>query len=406
MTPTTLSQEPCVKETCETSRKPCLPSGQGTPAVPGPAGGQAPQNSSDLAALRRRSQDALKAGDIATAISILREALAVYPAHSESWNDLGALLGQSGQAAQAEVCFQQAFLADRQNFAALANLLEATTRLKKYDQAAALVEQWARLRPKCAKPWLFWAKLHLLRGNTAGAISALDVARKVAPDNPEIQKAFDSLGTAQTQSGSKSDDLARRIEAVEKRLSPEYINSALRTFAEQLAGVEAHGSETSGCRARLAPFCTGYGLDLGFGGDAITTHAIRMDMPRPYTHVGEMPVQLGGDARSLYWFRDGVLDFVYSSHLLEDFTDTESVLREWLRVIKAGGRLILYCPDEQAFRRRCAATGQPYNPGHQQPDFSLSFVKAILERIGGTKLIHETPLTNAYSWELVVQKAS
>jgi len=59
--------------------------------------------------------------------------------------------------------------------------------------------------------------------------------------------------------------------------------------------------------------------------------------------------QFSGKAESLYWFRDGVLDFVYSSHLLEDYPDTEAVLREWLRVLKPLGNLIIFCPDEQVY---------------------------------------------------------
>ena len=97
------------------------------------------------------------------------------------------------------------------------------------------------------------------------------------------------------------------------------------------ASPKPYQSETSRCRYRLAPYCVGYGLDLGFGGDPITPSAIRMDMPTPYAYTGEYTVQLGGKAEDLYWFRDGVLDFVYNSHLLEDYVDTESVLREWLR---------------------------------------------------------------------------
>lgn len=164
-------------------------------------------------------------------------------------------------------------------------------------------------------------------------------------------------------------------------------------------------SETSKCRARLAPFCVGYGLDLGFGGDPITTHAIRVDLPQPYTKVGGYPVQLGGSAERLAWFRDDVLDFVYSSHLLEDFADTEGVLREWLRVLRPGGRLIIFCPDEQRFRAHCARTGQPYNTHHQQPDFSLAFVKAALARLGQERIIYENPDVDLYSWELVCEKA-
>ena len=83
----------------------------------------------------------------------------------------------------------------------------------------------------------------------------------------------------------------------------------------------SYASETSKCRARLSPFCLGYGLDLGFGGDPINTAAIRVDTPKPYAYTGDAPVQLGGDARVLHWFRDGVRDYIYSSHLLEDFSE-------------------------------------------------------------------------------------
>jgi predicted SAM-dependent methyltransferase len=163
-------------------------------------------------------------------------------------------------------------------------------------------------------------------------------------------------------------------------------------------------SETSKCRNRLAPYCKGYGLDLGFGGDPITPHAIRVDLPTPYTKVGESPVQLGGDASRLIWFRDECLDFIYSSHLLEDYEDTESVLREWLRVLKPSGHLVTFCPDEQVYRKHCAATGQPYNNAHKHDHFSLEFVKGILLNIGRSKNIYENPLVDVYSWELVCQK--
>ncbi len=63
-------------------------------------------------------------------------------------------------------------------------------------------------------------------------------------------------------------------------------------------------SETSKRLNRLAPYCKGYGLDLGFGGDPITPHAIRADLPTPYTEVEQSPVQLGGDAGRLI-FIDG-----------------------------------------------------------------------------------------------------
>lgn len=167
---------------------------------------------------------------------------------------------------------------------------------------------------------------------------------------------------------------------------------------------KAYQSETSKCRPRLAQYCVGYGVDLGFGGDPITQAAIRVDSPRPYAETGNAPVQLGGDATHLEWFRDGVLDYVYSSHLLEDFVETETVLREWLRVLKPGGRLIIFCPDEQVYRTHCQKTGQTYNEHHKHADFSLHKVKEVLSRIGGSRVVYENPLVDVYSWDLVAEK--
>jgi len=186
------------------------------------------------------------------------------------------------------------------------------------------------------------------------------------------------------------------------------MRTGLKTLYWKVTGTKSRGkprpSETSKCRARLAPYCTGYGLDIGPGGDPIVPSAIRVDLPQPYSHVGSMPVQLGGTATNLEWFGNNVLDYVYSSHVLEDFQDTEAVLREWLRVLKTGGKLIIFCPDEQVYREHCRRTGDPYNTCHVHADFSLEFVKKALDRIGMVRVIHEVPLVDVYSWDLVVEK--
>ena len=167
-------------------------------------------------------------------------------------------------------------------------------------------------------------------------------------------------------------------------------------------------SETSLARTRLLPYCSGYGLDLGFGGDKVQPSAIGVDLPVPYTHVGNDPVQLGGDARKLVWFRDDVLDYVYSSHLLEDFPpqQTRTIILEWLRVLKVGGRLVLYLPDEQIYRVHCKATGQSYNASHSVPEFSLSWLKNnVLATIPGIEIVHSNPKVETYSFEVVIRKA-
>jgi SAM-dependent methyltransferase len=183
-----------------------------------------------------------------------------------------------------------------------------------------------------------------------------------------------------------------------------HIVTFLRRHNYELRKIADYQSETSKCRERLARFCVGYGVDLGTAGDPITETAVRIDLPTPYAKTGPYPVQLGGDASKLHWFNDGVLDYVYSSHLLEDFPDTKSILKEWLRVLKLGGRLILFCPDQKAYEAYCASRNDGTNPHHAHADFSLKIVQHILDDLGGIKELYSCPFINHYSWELVVEK--
>ena len=48
-----------------------------------------------------------------------------------------------------------------------------------------------------------------------------------------------------------------------------------------------------------------------------------------------------GDAQLLDGIGDGAFDFVYSSNTLEHVADASAALRNWYRVIRASGYLIL-----------------------------------------------------------------
>jgi predicted SAM-dependent methyltransferase len=163
-------------------------------------------------------------------------------------------------------------------------------------------------------------------------------------------------------------------------------------------------SETEKCRNRLAHWCTGNGIDIGYGGDPIVPTAITIDLPNPYTHVGIYPQNLSGDGQDLYWFRDFSLNYVYSSHLLEDFENTEIPLREWLRVLTYDGYMILYCPVEKKYREHCEKNGQTYNLNHKHENFDMYYVKNILSKIGNIRFVHQLELVDDYSFELVIQK--
>jgi predicted SAM-dependent methyltransferase len=99
-----------------------------------------------------------------------------------------------------------------------------------------------------------------------------------------------------------------------------------------------------------------------------------------------------------------VLDWIYSSHVLEDFPDTLAVVDEWLRVLRIGGRLILFLPDEQLYRSYCSSRGSQPNPHHIHADFGPGYLKRILDNRGGVKLIHEAHPVDIYGFELVIEK--
>jgi SAM-dependent methyltransferase len=164
-------------------------------------------------------------------------------------------------------------------------------------------------------------------------------------------------------------------------------------------------SETATCRDRLAKYCKGDGLDIGAGGDPIVSWAITVDV-RP----GVEP-HICCDAINLP-FKDGRMDWVFSSHCLEDFEDTAAALREWLRVIKPGGYLVLFLPDQKAYEARCALDGTVPNGAHKHKEFGLEFVNQALTvacLMGDPMMITTAhalwPVpNNPYSFDLVVQK--
>lgn len=127
-------------------------------------------------------------------------------------------------------------------------------------------------------------------------------------------------------------------------------------------------SETSKYRHLTLHYCRGLGIDIGAGDDPITPEAIRIELPEEEhekytgsklpsgTHLTVQDHRLP--------FLDGCLDYVYSSHLLEDFADWNPVLLEWWRVLKPGGRLVIILPDLELWAL-AVANGQPPNDRHQ-----------------------------------------
>jgi len=167
-------------------------------------------------------------------------------------------------------------------------------------------------------------------------------------------------------------------------------------------------SETSASRHILAPYCLDPCIDIGFGGDPVTPTAITFDMAQPYTSVGQSPQMLRGDARALSFVCDGAFASVYSSHLVEDYSyaDLHVVLKEWRRILRTGGNLVINAPDQQRFLAHCKSTGQGLNAAHKEQDFSFATFWRVLESVGKWDRLSLSDPFGPYSWLAVWRKAS
>lgn len=121
--------------------------------------------------------------------------------------------------------------------------------------------------------------------------------------------------------------------------------SRLRILVYRRVGFVSFKGESFKARARRSKegffdkFCTGNGLDIGFGGDPICSEVDGWDF-------------CNGDAQFLQGVPDQKYDFVYSSHCLEHMGNPYVALRSWWRVVKVGGYLILYIPHRDLYEKR------------------------------------------------------
>lgn len=169
-------------------------------------------------------------------------------------------------------------------------------------------------------------------------------------------------------------------------------------------------AEIDTCR-HLAKYCSGITLDLGHGGSRpLVDNAICIDREpgnEKRAKEGDWPTHIVWDVFSELPFKDGVIDTISSFHVLEDSSETTKVLKEWLRILKPYGHLILGLPDQKLYEVECEKVGALPNQAHRVP-MSLDWIKNSLIATGVPfSIVHEIDaptLTNNYSFEVVIKK--
>lgn len=146
------------------------------------------------------------------------------------------------------------------------------------------------------------------------------------------------------------------------------------------------GNEALKVRWDIVPYTRGRGLDIGCGPQKPFAHFIGVDNCHHRVFGYDIRPDVQAEADDLSMFSSRSMDFVFSSHLLEHIDDAEAALREWWRVLKVGGYLVLYLPHKRFYPN----VGHPgSNPDHRH-DFKPSDIVGYMEGNGGwTLLVNE-----------------
>lgn len=144
---------------------------------------------------------------------------------------------------------------------------------------------------------------------------------------------------------------------------------------------DPQGNEAAKIRWELVEYTSGRGLDLGCGQFKAFPHFIGVDNGH---HWGMKGVDVHVDScDDLSLFSSDSVDFVFSSHLIEHIQDTKKALKEWYRVIKNGGYLIIYAPHKEHYPN---VGEKGANPDHKH-DFLPEDIETIMAGVGGWDLI-------------------
>jgi len=134
--------------------------------------------------------------------------------------------------------------------------------------------------------------------------------------------------------------------------------------------------ESSKIRWEIVPYFHGRVLDVGCGPYKCFPHFIGVDNGH---HWGMQGADVRADATDLSLFSNKSCDAVYSSHLLEHipYENVPATLNEWFRVVKPGGHVILYLPDEDQYPK----IGQPGANKDHKWNVNYDKVVAAFEKV-------------------------
>lgn len=136
------------------------------------------------------------------------------------------------------------------------------------------------------------------------------------------------------------------------------------------------GHESDKVKLDVLRYCATGGLDVGCGPAKVWPHFVGVDSCKDTDLFGIQmkPDIVVSDATRLGLFADESMNCVFSSHTLEHIEAHVSALKEWWRLVKVGGHLVLYLPHRDLYPN----IGQPgANPDHVHDFVETDIVEAM-----------------------------
>jgi ADP-heptose:LPS heptosyltransferase/SAM-dependent methyltransferase len=97
----------------------------------------------------------------------------------------------------------------------------------------------------------------------------------------------------------------------------------------------------------ITRYFRGNGIDIGAGNDPLGQYIELFPLMESCLSYDRED----GDAQDMKGCKEGQFDFVHASHCLEDLHDPLTGLRNWLKILKPGGHLIVTVPDEDMYEQ-------------------------------------------------------
>jgi SAM-dependent methyltransferase len=165
--------------------------------------------------------------------------------------------------------------------------------------------------------------------------------------------------------------------------------------------------------AMMAKYCRGLGMDVGCGTNRLSPTILTTDW-YPHSHTDLiwncLPERKPGESQYFYPypFREDRFDFVFASHVLEDFRPEHIQLMfdELLRMVKPGGYLITLGPDMENGRypkwdERFTADDEEVKSGKRQVNEQKGNPSHYID--WGLTLCHKLKEESKYKLEVVCE---